>query len=486
MKLTKEVILFYVAILILILGHGWEGALGKLGVLFILGTYAYFFYHNVTYAFLLVIIVLANPGRMYSTTPFGLEVKFLYFMDIFFYLAFITLLSPQFKNPFAVSKRLYRMLMYMVIFTAYQIAVGIAYTQNVASPFSLVKLLEEYKLYIFAIFVSIPVYKVFMVDPKLFIRSFVIVSIMYTIGFLLSIYTSLQIVEVSTEMRIRGSGIARMMIQNAELFKIVIFMAVVAFFVSDIKKYVPIFVSALLSLAVLVVSMYRLELTYTILTILLVMLFSYRLLKSEPSRIVLLMFAAGFTMLVVFFLLPTAWTGLTESVVLAFKELGGETTQGVTETRSIIELPHQLAIIKKHPFIGIGFHPRWWQNYTNRNDWGLTDIPFTGTLAKYGAVGMLIYYSRFVRIFIDSIKSIKYVGMFKHILLEDYKLEIFMLFSLVGYFFSMIFFRMFYVSWELTMGYLQSMFGAFIGLFYAIDHMLREKVRTNQLEKSDA
>jgi len=181
----------------------------------------------------------------------------------------------------------------------------------------------------------------------------------------------------------------------------------------------------------------------------------------------------SFTIFLLYYLASDFFIGLSVTFIKTFQEILGSQSQGTTQTRTIIELPKHIFFIKNNPFFGTGFIQAWFENFFNKYDLGLTDIPLTSTLAMYGIIGMLIYYFRFYIIYKNIIHIFKYIKQFKIIMIDFYIFEIVTLFALSAYFISMIAFRLFYISWELTIGEKQIEFGLFLGIFFALINKIK-------------
>jgi hypothetical protein len=450
-----------------------DGSTGLFLSVFFLGLFTHLLFKNVVYAYLLCVLIVISPNGMFSQDVFGFSISIFRFKDIFFFFSFVFPFLPYHKN-IVLGRGIRKLIPFLIVFTGYQVFVSIVYKLNITDPLELVKALEYYKFWIFGIYLLIPTYIIIRLEADLFLTTVVNLAIIFAMMVLISVYTPYKFINFSTEERISGSGAMRMMLQNAELFKLIIFIAVGIYFISFSRKYFTI-LAGLLTFAIPVIGMYRLEMTYTICTMLIVIYFIFRYYNANLFKFTNLIFSLVGILMIFLIVFPSFAEGLYNTFVTTFSELRGDTAQGTTQTRTIIELPNQLLLIQFNPFSGVGFRNEWWMNYDNNMDWGLSDIPITATLAMYGIVGMGIYYSRFFIIIRDVFRTNKFISRNIFLLNPLDDLKLITIFSLGAYFITMISFRFFYISWELSLIRLQAEFGIYIGLFYGLVDNLEEK-----------
>lgn len=460
---TLNKFLFYLSVLVLFFFSYKDGTQGLFFAAILFASFAHLLVHNVIYAFILCAIVVVNPNGMLSIDAFGLTFHFLRLRDIFFYCSFLFAFLPYYKD-IPIGKELKRLLPYFIIFTFYQIFVSLMIKLGITEPGKFVKLIEYFKLWLFGIYLIIPTYKIIRLDSELFIKTVVHVALLFAVMALISVYTPYQILYYDTETRYTEGGQMRMMLHNAELLKLSIFIAIALYFMKYANKLI-FFVAGVLTLTIPFIGMFRLEIAYTMATILLTIYFVTRNYNANIFKFFNLIFILIGVFMVFLLAFPDFANSLIASFVATFNEFSGDAPAGATQTRTIIELPNQLALIRFNPILGVGFQPDWWMNYRNNLDWGLSDIPFTATIAMYGAVGMVIYYSRFYKILSDFFKTSSLV---KRQTEKFDSLDLAVFFGLGAYFVTMISFRFFYVSWELTIYNLQAEFGIFLGIFYGL------------------
>lgn len=458
-------IVFYISVFILIFFNKESGGTGLLCAVFLLSSYFYLYKRNITYAFLLCLLVCANPGLILNVKSFGLTFHFLRLADIFFYLTFLLLFSKELQQ-IRVDDRLRKLFIVLIAFMFYQILVSLIFKLEKSSPFAIFKSMEELKFWIFGILFILPAYKIIQINSSLFIKTVIILASVYAVVFLISMYTPFKIIEFKSELRYKGSGLVRIMIQNAEIFKLSVLIGIGVFFLKKLEHKWMYYLAALLTISIPVIGMYRLELTFTVATIFMFLMFLNTNYLSSFYKYLKLVFFIFLGVFAFFIIFPNFSGGLVETFIKTYDELTGNTAVGTTQTRTVIELPRHLILIDRNFFFGVGFRNEWWSNYTNKYDWGLSDIPITSTFAMYGLVGMLIYYSRFIFLFY-ALRSIHRFIKENRIDESDH-LEVFLIFAISAYFVAMISFRLFYIGWELTLHRLQFEFGLFIGIYFGL------------------
>ena len=139
------------------------------------------------------------------------------------------------------------------------------------------------------------------------------------------------------------------------------------------------------------------------------------------------------------------------------------------DERLLNQVPILLAYINSYFLTGCGLEES--TIMTKNNMFGFVDVPILGSLAKFGLIGMFIYYTRFYLILRNKNKlKISFFSFYK-----DYqKLILYVYLTIKAYIISMITFRLFYVSWELAFDWQQLEFGLFIGIYLALEIIIMQ------------
>jgi hypothetical protein len=467
---TLNKIVLYLSILILFVLNKNGGALGLLCYGIVLVSFLHLYFNNLTYAFFLSIVVIANPGRIFTSESFGISTHFLRIQDLYFYLAIFCNFSPRLKE-IKISKEVKKILPILYAFSIYQIVVSLMFKLNITSGPGIFKEVEKFKFWIFGVYLLFPVYKIIQYDSESFIKLIVNTALIYTALAIISANTTLEIIRFDTGTRFNQTDLIRTMIQNAEIFKLVIFIAFGVLLINYPGKKMIFYISGLLGLAIPIMGLFRLEIMFTMATLGIVLLTISRSYKVPISKLLGVLTIFLMVIVLFFIIFPKMAFGIIEIYASTFDELSGKAAVGSTQTRTIIELPRHLMMIRNNPVFGVGFRNEWWENYFNTYDWGLTDIPFTGTIALFGILGMMIYYFRFYFL-IGAVNKINRLIRRNRDMLAPYKLDIVVLASLGAYFIVMVSFRLFYIGWELTIDKMQIELGICVGLLYGLINKL--------------
>ncbi len=146
----------------------------------------------------------------------------------------------------------------------------------------------------------------------------------------------------------------------------------------------------------------------------------------------------------------------------------GGSSDSSAEARFLFQMPILLGLFNNNPLTGAGLHLLW--SYQNEEMYGYVDYPILGTLSAFGIIGMIIYYSRFFAIIPLKLKNVIKNSIDSGL----YKNEALIILALQAYFITMITYRIFYISWELTYGYQQIEFGLFVGIYFALQSIVKK------------
>jgi hypothetical protein len=152
-----------------------------------------------------------------------------------------------------------------------------------------------------------------------------------------------------------------------------------------------------------------------------------------------------------------------------FNYLNTYSTDDSFEIRFSLEAPFLLDIISKYPILGIG--PL---NYSDRQIntgfFAWQDVPILGSAAVFGFLGLILYFVRYLFIY-KVYKKVTVLG-----LKNSFELSIFK--ALNAYFVTMVLYRLFYITWELSFPYQLIEFGFISGLYFALASRLLNEPST--------
>lgn len=369
-----------------------------------------------------------------------------------------------------------RILQISLVFFIYQIVVSFIY-HNFEFGFN-----EAFRSigYFLGFFILIPAYYFTITARKTIFHSIVIISVIILTLFTISYYSDIKIVNIQYSMRFAGEDIERVIVGGYKQFtKFFIFLLpfIFLFKINKFSKSVLYFIGIISSL-IIILGMYRMEMFYTFSGVLILIFISSKTFRLKRVFLTIAFsFIGGIILLNLLF--PAFYSNIERTYTKTQEYFSGETDEVSAETREAVELPSLLNLIQENPFLGNGI-------FTLRNEnighWGFVDIPFLGTLAAYGILGMLLYYLKFVFIF-------KKMGRFRllikhnyHLVTNDYTNETLIILALLAYFITMISTRLFYISFELTNQGILSEFGFFAGIFFGLIRLVELNVEQKKLK----
>lgn len=131
-----------------------------------------------------------------------------------------------------------------------------------------------------------------------------------------------------------------------------------------------------------------------------------------------------------------------------------------SDVRFLVEAPFLWEIFINNFFFGGGYNAVI-AKQTEFGFFAIQDLPILGSFAIYGFLGVILYLWRFRPLIAMRIPS--YVKLYNVI---DFRITIF--YTLKVYFLSMITFRLFYVTWELSFPYQQLELAFFVGVYFSV------------------
>jgi hypothetical protein len=473
----QNYILFCIAIILIPLFANRGGMLGLAVGLFIIFIYFFLFKNDAVLAFVLCAVINSNPVMLMWGFSFGFP-KQLQFQTVFFLLSFLVVFSPQVKER-RVDYNLKIILPILFLFVLYQFLVSFLLKVAPDNPREILRYIYRQIEAYLSIYMVIPSYIMYKLNGKKFINAIALATILFTVVIMINLYTPADIFIVRQEYR---NGAIRIFLFQSTLFYITTYVAIAAFtFYGGKKAHILYYLAGFLTMAIPFIAMYRMELFTQFLTILLVVFIVSRYLNRNLYGFVKLLKVVVVAVAIVLVLAPHVYEAMVDLYTKTFQELlgTGPVEKGTTQTRTEYELPLHLSLIRENPILGVGWRREWWDNLHNQGiDWGLTDIPLTATLAMYGWLGMLIYYSRYLY-FLPLSKRILTAIRNEKATIEKNEFHNIVLIALRAYFIAMITFRFFYISYELTFEKVYADFGTLLGMYFASIYIIENHAKKN-------
>jgi len=323
--------------------------------------------------------------------------------------------------------------------------------------------------YMFGFITIIPAYYFTIKQPKTFFISIVIVAGAFVATYFFSLIKGLDLFKLSGGDRGTGANIERLAGYDVRQFAIFFFYLIPASALADKLKifYKIVLISIGIGcFIVLVLAFYRLAMFYVSMGTLLSFLF---IRKYAPSVNLLKIF---FYIIIFFISVNFLFGDYIKEVNNLFSATIDYFLGKGTDTSADERAGYQMPIVIKL------FYDNWWtgfgliemREYMKLGMMGFVDMPFIGTLATFGFGGMCLYYLKYF--FLLAKSKIEYSSIANYLNTKPVFVYYFYL-TLKAYLISMITFRLFYISWELTFESMQGEFGMFAGVFLALNHVFK-------------
>ena len=308
-------------------------------------------------------------------------------------------------------------------------------------------------------FLIFPVFYLVDKDFKGFINTCFIVAVFFVLSYYLDLIFNLNWYGLRTLSRFdQGEGPNRTIgfdvRQSFMIFAYSLPILLTSLFISKKKRSVPLIVVALISL-IPVIGLMRLVILYLTLSF----LFLYNklnLLRARSFKSLLFIFPALILILGLYSDTLHVYSLLITSSFESLFESGRDSSADV---RLLIEVPFLWELFVSHMYFGVGYQAVI-SEQAKLGVYALQDVPILGSLATYGIIGLGLYLGRFI-----SLIKIKIPRMYQYTDLKDVRFIVY--YTLKVYFISMISYRFFYVTWELTFPYQQLELALFAGLFFS-------------------
>ncbi len=366
-------------------------------------------------AFWLIILLLFDPSGHLSQYLGKDALGGFYFRDFLFALAFVPLLSPKVEVKSIWNYRPFLILIgVQVLFLLYHLFIYGYLLPGKGWDYLLRYVVIRDRMSVFGFLLIIPVFVMARRQLSLFVDILVVSTVLVYVLYFVTILTDIDLVPVWQAERYRGSGILRYSLYSSGLTDM---MVGLSFFV--FTRRIPYrYRSLLYAGVVMVILAVFLSLTksnYINLAGLIVacLFLYYRFYRPSIYGLLGMLLGPGFAM---FLLIVVIFPDYPVLIWRQFQDLwlfitGDAYTSGVVEGRLVNQWPAHLELIKEHPFFGTGADfPDYFSLRFHPSDYEVTDLPVTGHLAMYGAVGIAVYslfYIQFWRFVVVGYRRLK-------------------------------------------------------------------------------
>jgi hypothetical protein len=358
-----------------------------------------------------------------------------------------------------------RVLIISAIFSCYFLFVSIIMKTG---KISVSEIMVIYIKYILGFLVIIPAYILTIRNRKEMITSIVVIAILFLIVYFINIVMGGSLFVLEESIRSSISDLTR--VGSADLRQTFIFFTFflpVTLVLSNKSRFKILIIQIIgvLSFAILVIGFLRLALFYVVLgTILTAQFISY---YSKFTRVIKIIFAFIVIISAFFIAFPKISNEYFLITEWSFGAMRGQENDSSYDIRFLIEAPFLIKEFIKNIWTGSGIEELLIQQ-KKIGYFAMQDVPILGTLAAYGILGMVLYYLKFYFLLINSgIKKIK--------ITQNNEVDIYIYLTIKAYLITMISFRLFYISWELTYDYQQVELGLFCGIYLALRNIIEPK-----------
>ncbi|WP_394774712.1 hypothetical protein [Flavobacterium sp.] len=322
--------------------------------------------------------------------------------------------------------------------------------------------------YMIGFLTIIPAYYFTLKQPKKLLMSFALVAAAFLSVYYISLIMDLDLFRLKSYDRDTGANIDRL--AGYDLRQFIIFFsyllpaAALSTRLKNTSKYLLILIG-IFSYVVLILAFYRLAMFYVTMGAFL----SFFLIRKYVEALNLfkylfLLISVVFLSSIFFGEYLTEIQNLFSNTVAYFS---GNATDSSADTRFDFQFPIMTKLFFDNFWTGIGLTEI--KGMQAFGMFGFVDMPFIGTLTAFGVIGMFLYYIKFFVLLSGTKKNLDGID------LDNHDPFIFFLYStLKAYFITMVTFRFFYISWELSFDYQQAEFGLFAGVFLGLHYFLKQ------------
>ena len=367
-------------------------------------------------------------------------------------------------NLFRKDKYIALIFKISLLFTLYEIFI----TYGIRDEMSSLQYYFIKTTYIFGIFSFIPAYVAVLNNRKELLIAMLGMGLASVIAYLLSYYHVIEVFEFRESLRTGlDDETTRLMGDTLkESVKIFIYLlpAVLFMGIFSMKTRLSVMAISLLSVFSVLVAMYRLEIFYISMGVLTSTWLVKKYFRIKTSRIVLI---ALLLSIPVFIVASSFIHNIIDSISNLFANNVQQVDDESSEVRFLFELPYLTDLFSGHYLFGAGASRT---TGDISSYWYWSDIPLIGSFAAFGIVGMGIYFSRYYVILKRFRRFLK--GNNTAAFVRKSPAELAVVLGLYSYFITIMFTKLFYVTWEQIQIGGQIEFGLFTGISFALMRFL--------------
>ncbi|WP_462317506.1 hypothetical protein [Marinilabilia sp.] len=425
------------------------------------------------YAFWVIVLLLFDPTGHLSV-HFGKEsLGGFYYRDFLFAMAFLPLFSTQVSKREMLNYRPFQIILgIQLLFLLYHIFVFGYWQPGKGWGYVFRYVIVRERMSVFGFFLMIPVFVMARRNLRIFVDVLVWSSLVVYLMYFFTILTNTDLMPVWQAERYRGSGIMRYLMFSSGLTDMLIPLAFFVFVRNVAYRYSKVlYVSVILVVIATLLSLTKSSYINIAGLVVACLFLYYRFYRASVSGLLGMLVGPGLLMLLLMYMVFPEYPQLVWRQVedLWLLIAGSSYTGGEVEGRLLNQWPAHMALISQRPFFGTGAgFSEFFSLRFRPSDYEVTDLPVTGHLAMYGAVGLLIYSLLYFQLWRYIVVAYKF---FKNRIQQVNELDLAFFFVVFAWMVKTFFFKPNYLFNELTTGTL--LINLYAGILVAI--LFRQK-----------
>ncbi len=422
----------------------------------VLGTVLLYFF-SPTVSFVYALIFVIDPMATFKLSAISIVPIFLCFLFFILNTKYSILILSK-------DKYLHKLMKVCLLFTLYQVII------------SLLLLSQQDFYYVFqnvrywlGIWILIPTYIFIILDRKNFFICITVIVLIIMIFYFLSFFGIYNFFEIREFKRSNDDDELMRFFsfdlrQITKIFVYIFPLFIIFPFNKFFTKFWVVLIGIMVYVSVLL-AILRTEMFYLFMGALLAVFISIRQFKTIGTFKTVLfgLVCVAF----VLYMFPSLLDTIVQTVQMSLNSGKSLSSDDSADHRLNVQLPVLMKIIESNFFFGGGNYA---VSLEATGHYLLYDIPVLGAFGAYGIIGMLIYYSRFIYIFIRY-KALK----MSQKLYDQFPVECLLTNGLLAYFITMISFRILHINIELAFDFGMAEFGLFIGVYFGLIKILTEQ-----------
>lgn len=386
--------------------------------------------------FWITLLLVVDPGGYITFYGGELLPGYLRPTDFLSPLLFLPLFSPQVSLTIlkqdVYSKKILRYLFFLFLY--FMFIYGLIIPQNSFLPWLRFIYIKRYQLFAPLLFIPSFIFAYRSLD--LFYKTTVLSGTVILSIYIISLITSIDFVPMWKSERFTDSGIIRSTLYSYGNIQLTTYLSLTLVFMKEKLPFKQLlYFCGIVMLFIVLLSLTRGTTIITFVRLFLVIWVVAKLKRINISKyivrtsIIAAVFILSFS---IFFGTQSQW--IKETYTRTYLELTGQIEEGSTQSRTLYEIPRQIAVFKQYPLFGAGYQEKYNQGALKGESLDVNDTPYIGVWSVYGVFGVILILISYYIIF-KNIKScyklIRMVNIKQLFFAEPYALSLFLIYSII-------------------------------------------------------